>query len=274
MDLVGALVSDAEETLKAAAEGRARGPITGLRVLDRMLGEALAPGLHMFSGDPGAGKTSLSLQVCGACGCPALYVTAEQTPLELFRRHVARATRTPLDDLRAAVPQKVRALAEQTAAATPMVAFLDATAGAASEGQMMELAEALRERFRARDVLLVVDSAQVWARGLFSGSEYDVLQSGLSALGAVSSRLRAPIIVLSHRSRASTRANDPLSAAKGTADFEHMGETVIHLSRQKDSGPAGAERTVQAHIAKNRHGVSDYTVNLIFDAEIQEFREG
>src|SRR5512146_1498066 len=61
-DLVDALVADAEETLRAAAEGRPRGAITGIPMLDAAMGHALQPGLHVWTGDPGSGKTALALQ--------------------------------------------------------------------------------------------------------------------------------------------------------------------------------------------------------------------
>ena len=46
-----------------------------------------------------------------------------------------------------------------------MLALLDATIARAWPETLVEQAEALRDRFEARSLLIVIDSLQVWARG-------------------------------------------------------------------------------------------------------------
>ena len=102
--LLGDLAADflAQEAIarEAVASGKAPGPITGLEILDEEIGGFMARGVHVLLAAPGAGKTSLALQIAGTCGCPALYVTSEMPRVELLRRIIARTTRTYLGKLR------------------------------------------------------------------------------------------------------------------------------------------------------------------------------
>lgn len=275
-DLLGELVADAEAQAAAEAQGRARGPVSGIPEMDRTLGGYFRPGLHGFTGDPGAGKTALALQVARNCGTPAVYVTAEQAPIELLRKVISAVTLTPLEEVRIAKPAMVRELAALAVRAAPMLMLLDATIGPAPANLVEGFAGELRARCKARDVLLVVDALQPWARGLGDGDEYSLLQAGLTDLVRLTSKLRAPVLVLSHRNRSSTGSNtSALTAAKGTADFEHMVESALHLAFDKDEKSSkfhpGARR-VNVFVAKNRHGPKDITIALQFDGDRQVFR--
>src|SRR5690348_14200294 len=89
-DLLPAWKEDAEAAFDSMAEGKPRGPITGLPELDRTIGEYFRPGLHVLHGNAGTGKTAFCLQTGASCAAPCLYVSAEMGALELFRRHTAR----------------------------------------------------------------------------------------------------------------------------------------------------------------------------------------
>ena len=92
--------ADAVAAHLAHTTGTPRGPITSLKALDRELGGALGPGLHVVHASPGVGKTAFCLQVAASSPFPALYLTCEMAPLELFRRHTARVTSTFLGRLK------------------------------------------------------------------------------------------------------------------------------------------------------------------------------
>lgn len=277
-DLVGELVMEAEEAWKAAAEGRARGPVTTLHELDRTIGGCLEPGLHVFTGDPGSGKTALAAQIAARCGCPALFVTAEQSPLVLFRRHIARETQTPLGELRKVAPKKVAELAQQAAAKSPMLTILDATQRPAEMKQIVALARAMKTRFEARHVLIAVDALQPWARGVYAGDEYSCIQAGLTDFVTAAHELHCPVLVLSHRNRVSTQGKSEqagLVAAKGSADFEHLADTALHLSVQKAADPhAPGPVEITLNVAKNRQGPSGFGLALKFDGKVQTFTDG
>lgn len=274
-DLVQELVADARAAVEAAADGRARGPITGLPPLDRALNGCLRPGLHGISGDPGSGKTSCALQIAWNCGAPVVYVTAEQGALELFRRVISQTTTTPLDEVRAANPRRIAELAEEAAGKAPMVLLLDATSGPAHIDQLEHCATILKRRFPgSHHLLYVIDALQPWSRNVKPGQEYETIQAGLSELVGLTNRMKAPAIVLSHRNRASAGASGPnMTAAKGSADWEHMGETIIHLSRAKEELQDRFANTIRVElgIAKNRHGQAGFSLPLDFDPRTQRF---
>ena len=276
-DLVEELVIDAEERLQASVENRPLGPQTRIPTLDHALGHALEPGLHSITGDPGAGKTAIAAQVAARCGYPAIYITAEQSAKVLFQRHIARETRTDRREVKSAVPQKIRELAQQAAAASPMLLILDATRRPAPRHQIIALAQAHRQRFGARQILLVVDALQPWAKGLNDGAEYDQIQAGIADLVAVHNELSSPVLVLSHRNRLAARDRNAtgLTAAKGSADIEHLAETALHLSRpDKEFDPCdGAQLEISCHISKNRHGPCGFALPLYYEGRTDTFSD-
>ena len=72
--LLGDLANDllAQEAIarEAVASGKAPGPTTGLSTLDEEIGGFMARGLHVLLAAPGAGKTSLALQIAGTLRMP------------------------------------------------------------------------------------------------------------------------------------------------------------------------------------------------------------
>ena len=157
-DLLGELEADATAAYEARVNGTARGPVTGIRSLDRELGGALAPGVHIAHGGAGVGKSALCLQIAAKCGTPCLYLTAEMSPLELLRRHIARETGTFLGRLKSGefAPNPVVELAQRAAAAAPLIAFADATRAPAKVRWLADAAEIARGE--SEHFLIVIDS--------------------------------------------------------------------------------------------------------------------
>jgi replicative DNA helicase len=134
---------DAEAAHLAFTTGAPRGPITSLPSLDRELGGALAPGVHVLHAGPGVGKTAFALQVAAVSPFPALYLSAEMGALELFRRVTARVTSTYLGRLRSGEiePQASLALARRAAAEAPLLTIADATQAWAPPEWIMSTAQ-------------------------------------------------------------------------------------------------------------------------------------
>ena len=141
-DVLSAFRYDAAAAADARASGVPRGPLTGFTLLDRELGGALAPGVHVLHGTPGAGKTAFALQIAAQCQCPALFVTCEMAPAELLRRHTARISGTFLGRLKSG--EMSAADAEQSARdaleAAPLLNFVDATQAPAPAQLLAEFA--------------------------------------------------------------------------------------------------------------------------------------
>ncbi len=114
----------------------------GFKSLDQALSGFLAPGLHIIHANAGCGKSALCLQIAATCGAAALYVSAEMSALELFRRVIARTTSTFLGRLKTGEypPDQALRLAQRAAREVPWLFFADASAGAVAPPDWIEAA--------------------------------------------------------------------------------------------------------------------------------------
>jgi replicative DNA helicase len=259
--------------------GRARGPVTGLSDVDEALGGYLAPGLTVLSGNTGVGKTAFSLQIGATCGVPCLYVTAEMSRLELFRRIMARTTNTFLSRIKSVEfePQVALMLARRAAEAASALAFADATAGrVASPTWIRESAEIVRGD--SPHLLIVIDSTHSWAEGTFDGDEYAVLNCGLKELRQIASGLNCSVLMIAEQNRGAMKADKigkvgDVNAMAGSRKFEYGAEAVLDLHCIGGAQPdAFGEVDVTLSLAKNRNGVSGQKVDLHFNRALQTFR--
>lgn len=266
--------ADAEAAHLARVAGTPPGPVTGLPTLDRELGGCLHPGVNILHGTPGVGKTAFALQVATRCSCPALFVTCEMAPLELFRRVTARVTGTYLGRLKSGelAPADSIRLARQAAEQTPLLAFADATRAFAPPEWLRDAALAVRGD--APHLLVVLDSVHSWAEAApGEGSEYDALNAALAALRTLAHELECPILAIAERNRASMEKGG-LSAGAGTRKLEYGAEAVIDLARPEDTAPdASGEVVVTARLVKNRHGTVGTKVKLRWHGALQRFEE-
>jgi len=278
-DLVGELLADNAARQEAMRLGRPLGPTTGLDSIDEALGGHLVPGVHILQAAPGSGKTAFCLQSVSQIGYPALFVSAEMPVLELFRRLIARETRTDLTPLKKGHYSNlvVSELAQRTAQRIPHVAILDATAAYVSPQAILETAQLVQRRTEMEKMLVVIDSLQVWARsaGESGDSEYDLVNHGLKAARTLAATLKAPILAVSHRNRAGQKVGG-MFAGKGSGDIEYAAETVMDLdipnqanALPDQSGNLSRELTIH----KNRHGQAGETFNLKFCGKYQHFEE-
>ena len=276
-DLLGDWADDAQEAHRARTTGAPRGPLTGLRALDRELGGCWAPGLHIAHGQPGAGKTAFALQVAANCACPCLYLTCEMAPLELLRRLTARATNTFLGRLKSGElkPSDSLELARQGAAAAPQLAMVDGTRAYASPSYLRECAQIARGEHR--HLLIVVDSLHSWAESAAAtaagATEYDALNVALLALKRLASDLNCPVLAIAERNRGAMQGGG-LSAGAGSRKIEYGAETVLDLERgEAPREDLAGEVQVKAKLCKNRHGAAGKSVQLKFHGALQRFEE-
>jgi replicative DNA helicase len=273
-DVLGEVVADAHAAHEARVSGQPRGPITGLKKLDAELGGALPPGPTVIHGGPGVGKTAFALQIAASCRCPALLVTCEMAPAELFRRHMARVCGEYLGRFKSGEmhPEAVQQKARQAAEAAPLLSIVDATRAYASPLYLREVAEIARGD--ARHLLLIVDSLHSWAEAApAAATEYDALNAGLAALRTLAHQLACPVLIICERNRAGMKT-DSVNAGAGTRKIEYGAETVLSLDRKEDAREDGAgEVAVTLKFAKNRHGAAGKAVALKFHGAWQRFTE-
>ena len=287
--LIGGLLTEEEAARLATESGEAPGPCTGIAPLDEELGGYLAPGVHTLLAAPGAGKTALCLQIAARCGCPALYISAEMPRLELLRRIIARETGTFLGRLRGGEQSReaLAKLAERAALNAPKLALFDAHEAAVSEqgnaatcASIAVKADALRNRFGSKHVLIIVDSVTEWAplatmnEAVLSGaSEYSLTENAVNGLRSLASALHCPLIAIAHRHRAGQGKDaDRLHSAKGTGRYEYISESVWDLNRDFKV-PTDRDGRVPAEISilKNRHGATGSTIQMMFEGRLQKF---
>ncbi len=273
-DVLSAFNADAAAANAARAAGVPRGPLTGFKSLERELGGALARGVHVLHGTPGAGKTAFALQVAAQCQCPALFVTCEMAPAELLRRHAARVSGTFLGRLKSGEMSAADAdkLARDALDAAPLLHFADATTAPALMSFLSDAAQIAKgdaDRF-----LLVIDSLHSWAESAQPrATEYEALNGGLAALRQLSARLACPVLVVSERNREAMERGGQ-SAGAGTRKIEYSAETVIDLKRDATAKPDGAgEVPITITLNKNRHGATGKPLEFRFNGALQLFRE-
>ncbi len=285
-DIGGELLAQEEISREAIRTGKAPGPTTGLATLDEEIGGFMARGLHVLLAAPGAGKTSLALQIAGTCGCPALYVTSEMPRVELLRRIIARTTKTYLGKLRGGKmsADELRANITQAATACPMLALYDATTTTATVSDIQAKADALRARFEASHVLVIVDSITDWALSTANSAsanptdsdERVIAELALNGLKSLTAELSGAVLAIAHRNRAGQNAKggDRLHAAKGTGRYEYIAESVWDLDRDTGQEPDAMQRTkAELTILKNRHGSAGVSIDLEFEGRLQKFTE-
>ncbi len=273
-DLLGDWEKDAKAAHDAKIQGIPRGPITAFETIDRELGGALCPGLHIIHGQPGAGKTAFTLQVATSCGCPCLYVTCEMAPLELLRRHTARVTRTFLGRLKSGEfsPFDSLQLARRACAEAPQLAMCDATRSYASPRWVRDAA--LATKGDHPHLLVIVDSLHSWAESAPADApEYETLNAGIVALRQLAHELNCPVLVVAERNRG-TMSTGGLSAGAGTRKIEYGAETVLDMERDSAKREdAAGEVEITVKFAKNRHGAAGKKVSIFFHGALQKFRE-
>lgn len=280
-NLIPELIEANEATIEARRIGKPPGPTSNFARFDEILGGCFAPGLHILQSAPGDGKSALALQIAATCGFPAIYLTAEQPLIELFRRLIARTTNTFLVKIKKGEidSKTLTRLAQTTAEKNPWLILLDSLTGYAGINDIYTMASALLEQAKQCSCLIVIDSLQYWSRMAGSDptirgiNDYDLINTSLTALAKLANQLSVPIIAISHRNRQGNKGDGGLFSSKGSGDVEYIAESVLELTRKQLSSDPGGKTVCTLSIWKNRHGESGQTIELDFLGRIQQFME-
>lgn len=257
------------------ATGKPRGPRTGLRGLDRVLGGFLPPGLFVLHGEPGSGKSALAWQIAADAGCASLYVTTEMSALELTRRHVARSQRKPRRSLLSSSFPVIeeKAMADfSTREGSPHV--IDACSVPATVEMIARLLQVIPLQESSPHMLCVIDSLHSWVAPLATAqqmTEYDALNAGLMALRELSSTYKAAILILSERNRTSMRTGG-MSAGRGSGRIEYGADVLMELSRDTKGESSGIDR-IDLTVTKSRLGPAGAVVPLTFQGDVMSFSD-
>lgn len=124
---VSSATESAEQIATIQSDDREIRYRTGMEELDRVLGGGIVKGsLILIGGDPGIGKSTILLQICGVLGktLKILYVSGEESK----RQIKLRATRLNVDDtssLYVLAETNIERIAEQIRAEKPDVVMID-----------------------------------------------------------------------------------------------------------------------------------------------------
>ncbi len=281
-DLAALLLGEEETARAAKLSGQKPGAVTGFAALDEELGGFLTVGVHTLLAAPGAGKTSLALQIAAQSGVPCLYVTSEMRRAELLRRLIARETGTFLGRLRGGEldAEALETRINATAKACPMLALFDVREERATRADIEAKARALREQFDTSRLLIVVDSVTDWAASVGApdskdANEYAIAERAITGVSELAASLSCPVVAIAHRNRTGQGKDaDKLHAAKGTGRYEYVSESLWDLERDAKTEPdANGQTEARLTILKNRHGSTGSALRFRFEGRIQKFTE-
>lgn len=283
--MVDPVLEQAVRTQRDREEGRQTlGLPTSIPGLDRVLNGLNMRGLYILGGAPGAGKTSLSLQMACevALQTPVLYLTYENAPDNLILKAICR-----LAGIQPGAVERGRAdltrLAEGAqafSAIAPRLAFLEGTSRTTLEILRHEAGE-LVARNNGSPCLVIVDYLQRMAVHQQHGSMSDNVSALSLGLRELASWLNSPILAISSLSRAGSYDMPTLQGLQGGEDLEFAADVVLLLGIRQDislSSKAIAKSTMGSRlldlvVAKNRYGEAGRRISLLFRPTVGDFHE-
>ena len=170
---------------------------SGMEEMDRVLGGGVVPGgLVLIGGDPGIGKSTLLLQLCGSIAAtgPVLYVTGEESAGQIKMR------------------------ADRMGVKAPSLLVYAETSVEAIAAEIMEL----------RPMLVIIDSIQTVYTELISSAPGSVgqLRESTAILMQVCKRSGVPVFLVGHVTKE--------GAIAGPRVLEHMVDTVLYFEGDRD----------------------------------------
>lgn len=281
-DLVGEYLADAEirRTLRETQGSTIRGVPTGLPRLDDLL-NGLGTGLYILAGAPGAGKTTLSLQLAvhaARLGVPAVYVTYENSPSNLVGKALCATAGVSASEVErglASLPA-LRAAEYELGPIMGRLALVEGTCRLTVAEVRARALQAMN-RHGAPRCLVVFDYLQRAAHG----QGFDALRHNVSAMAGelrdLANRLGSPVLALSSQSRSggnygSGGGSANLDSLKESGDLEYSADVVMFLKPASERKAVPPARAVDLVLAKNRFGDVGM-VPLVFRADVGVLRE-
>jgi replicative DNA helicase len=260
---------------------------TGIDALDRTLGGGFLGGrLYALLGAPGAGKTALAIQwaeCIASTGRPVVYVTSEDSPLQLYCRTLARLYSIEYGPLlRGSVKTDVMDDIMVKCARRPSadrLVIVDHSGAFSLEGlEAIVRAHSAKHAGDDDAPLVVIDYLQRLARSA-SSAQQDLRQAVTAlteSLRDLGKRTGAAMLVLASQNRESYKnggASNALASGKESGDIEYTADVLAALMEDKDgvTGEPGQAAMV-LKIEKNRQGMTG-AVKLVYSKKYQRFDE-
>ncbi len=265
---------------------------TGLPGLDKILG-GLNQGLHLLSGPPGRGKTSLAMQIAlhvASRGRPVLFASYENSSQSLLLKALcARAGVNTQHAMRGWADVELLEQAEESL--RPALDCLELLDGDSSLTVGALRARALRAMEQhGGPCLVVVDYLQLAAK---IGRDYRELSESRARVDtltgdllALCGRLESPVLALASQSRAgyalgtdangSPKGSANMATFKESGDLEYSADVALFLTGVDPEDrprtlPPGAD-ALRLVVSKYRHGGTG-DVPVVFFKESGKFQE-
>jgi replicative DNA helicase len=283
--LVSRVLENAARSQVERANGRQTfGFPTGLPGLDRILNGLNPRGLYLLGGAPGAGKTSLALQIaCTVANqAPVLYLTYENAPENLVLKAICRLALVQPSAVERGKADLARLneAAASFSTASSRIALLEGTSRITLDTLQAE-AQAIIDAHGGPPCLIVVDYLQRMAAHQHTGSIADNLSALSLGLRELASRLESPVLAISSLARAANYDSPTLQGLQGSEDLEFAADVVLLLGARQEvslssraivKSNAGA-RLLDLIVAKNRYGETAKRISLLFRPNIGDFQE-
>lgn len=261
------------EIKKRVSAGKLPGISTGLKTLDFKLG-GLQSGLHILAAEPGAGKTTLALQLClqaAKTGGVALYFAFDESAERLAVKIAATLAGIRPSDLMSGKAD-LKAFEDSINFNRDLLSrvriYGAPTINPTDIGAMIE---ELREISEADEVLIVIDFIQSLAGRLSQGSDYRVAVSELVGnLRLVAETNKVPILAISAQNRTG-QGDAKMSSLRESSDLEYGADSISFLTTD-ESELTKEKRAVCFDCRKNRYGEL-FRADLDFYAAKGLFRE-
>lgn len=199
---------------------------TSISEVDQVLGGGLVPGsLILLSGDPGIGKSTITLQMIASVG--GLYVSGEESAEQVKLR--AERLKLPVDKIFILPETNVESIIDAVEAMDGAYSSSDPPAGGGSRSQTSRSSRLSLDKIRDRsnNNLLIIDSIQtLWTEELTGapGAVGQIRECTLKLLEVAKSK-HLPIILIGHVTKEGTIA--------GPKVLEHIVDTVLYLEGER-----------------------------------------
>ena len=261
---------------------------TGFTNIDRLHLGGLVPGLHMLMGEPGAGKSAISIQMAVRCsmqGCGAAIVSLEMMPQETWLRAASlwscydRAMSFNWSDARSAA-RGLRGLTIDERSGVDSV--LHASRGMAElplyishpESPDVESITGLMEDASKMGVrLVVIDYLQlVSAPG---EREHERVGAAVNALAATAIQNSQAVVCISAMNRDSLKGPASMHSGAGSSLIEYAAQSVSLIYRDhEDPRVTNGGTYVHMKVFKNRNGmVTDEPLTFVYYPKCNLFQE-